>query len=364
MAGPLSCRSQGIADNPLAERLHQPAGLSDREKRIRQLLAEFRMVHTNQRLESREAPGTKIVLRLKMEREPCLVQSVADCLFHLQAGFNRHRHLAGEDVERLAAGRLCVAESEGRALQELGGVRPVLGRDCGTDACTRPRVARDFCADILQCVPDATSIDFSVPRAAHLRLNDRELVVTNAGDVFRLLGQDEKPLPYALQKGVAFGFAEDLVEDSKAVDVDEMHGELASGFAVALNLRRQDLQELVPFRRTRQRVARTVNTGAADDASRKRCISTSAIATAAKAAPMGTSGTSAPTSASTWTADCRAYLAESRGVTGDKQKCDSEQDKSQPGFASIVVIYWQCPLRAASPRAVATEDSRQSLIRG
>ena len=45
-----------FANDPLAERLDEPAYLGRRKECRRQLLAEFRMVHAHERLEACESP--------------------------------------------------------------------------------------------------------------------------------------------------------------------------------------------------------------------------------------------------------------------------------------------------------------------
>ena len=258
MLRPFGRGGERVANDPLAERLDEPAFVGDRHERGRQQLAELRMVHAHERLEAGEPARAQVVLRLEMQLEPALLQAVADRLFHLQARLDRHLHLARIDAERVAAGLLGGIAARARRCAAAWRASPPWSGATAMPMLAPGRAWRGTWAQASFTVSWMRRAKISAWRAPPAS----GWMMANSSSPIRArrsgwLTRTSSRSVTSAEKVVALGLAAHFVDDVEAVDVDEVDGELPAGLGVRLELRGERRQKFLPAGEVGDRRARS-----------------------------------------------------------------------------------------------------------
>ena len=227
----------GLAQHPLAERPDQAVGLGGRDELTGQHQPALGMVPADQRLDTGEAPGRELELRLVVQHELAPLQRLAQLALEPPARLRLLVHRRLEQAKAVAALRLGAVEGEVGVLEQRVRVLPVLREQGDADAGGDMHLVAVELERGGERAQDLGRQGRGVGGLRELGLHQRELVAAEPGQGVAGADRARDPAGHRAQQLVADRMAERVVDLLEAVEIEEEdrgHATFAAGMGQGL----------------------------------------------------------------------------------------------------------------------------------
>ena len=211
----------GLAQHPRTQRTDQPAGLGGRDEGTGRDQPALGMVPADQGLDTGEAPGRELELRLVVQHELAPLQSLAQLALEPAARLRLLVHGRLEQAKAVAALRLGAIKGEVGVLEQYVRVWPVLREQGDADAGGDMHLVAIELERGGERAQDLGRQGRGVGGLRELGLHQRELVAAEPGQGVAGPDRARDPAGHRAQQLVADRMAERVVDLLEAVEVEE-----------------------------------------------------------------------------------------------------------------------------------------------